>query len=420
MLTNVYREYQTHPYNLAEITLTPAEHLSEAGKTRNMHMQTHKDLTDVQPIHVFGMGQRKGQLALFQFVKDAYDFRRDLLLDEQEEAVRTGRPFVTPRNLNATEQLTNLPADPNRHLRDLFESQSQRASTPSEVGYHAHQAAMQYIHGNPQADMVSTRLRMNFFPAIREGDVFESPISAESQTFQPSTLVSRFQPQINETQLVNEANSSHNFTPQQPTMNKIASVEEILDAGMVAARKIYQTPAMHSNGEQPIPQLPNVKEFLDVERCRTILQQVDTQAYDMFAAWQNNQRCTYQPSWAACTKSNLSRQIANEDTEMDDSGIGMTQDSAKENGELSQQPDANNDAAEKSNPNEVKAAVQAISAERHSLPVRNAPSHLFDHQKSKERQDAYEDAPTPTMSAASTLLSLSPAKVIEAGQSHAN
>ena len=107
-----------------------------------MHMQTHKDLTDVQPIHVFGMGQRKGQLALFQFVKDAYDFRRDLLLDEQEEAVRTGRPFVTPRNLNATEQLTNLPADPNRHLRDLFESQSQRASTPSEVGCNAHHMSL--------------------------------------------------------------------------------------------------------------------------------------------------------------------------------------------------------------------------------------------------------------------------------------
>jgi hypothetical protein len=400
----------------------PAETLSETGKRRNMHMQTHKDLTDIDPVHVFGIGQKKGQLALLQLIKDAYDFKRDLFLDEQEEAARNARPFVTPRDLNATEQLMNLPADPNRHFRDLFESQSQQASTPSEVGYNAHQAAMQYIQGNMQAGTANTRPRINSnnsnIPTRREGDVFESPASVDSQRFQPPTLVSRFHPQVNQDQFESGATSSQFVSPQQPNMSNSASVEEIVDAGMVAVRKIYQSPAVNTNAQQPIPQLPNVKDFLDVERCRTILQQVDAQAFDMFAAWQNNQKYTCQPSWVVRAKSVL--QDANEDSTMDDSGIVAVHEPTKQTEESSNQVNADNDATKENLPNESESAIQATSTDRHFLYTNNTPSRFIDHQKDKKRNDEYDDTPTPTMSAASTLLSLSPAKVIEAGQPYAH
>ncbi|PWN34886.1 uncharacterized protein FA14DRAFT_171612 [Meira miltonrushii] len=411
-------EFQIHPYNLAEVTLMPAECLSETGKARNMHMQTHNDLPDVHPVHVFGIGQRKGQLALLQFVKDSYDFKRDLLLDEQEDAARNSRSFVLPRTLNPTEQLANIPADPNRHFRDLFESQSQQATTPSEVGYNAHQAAMQYFHGNLQAGMAATRPVNTSIPARREGDVFGSSASADNQRFHPSTLVSRFQPQIQPNQLATEVTSSQAVPSQPPPMmNQTASAEQIVNAGKAAAQRIYQaSPPVNPSGEQAIPQLPDVREFLDVERYRYILQQQkDTQAYEMFAAWQNSQRYACQPSWAGYAKSNLAGPSAYESTGMDDSGIATsTQDPMKQIGESSRRGNASSDANEENVPNEGGSANQTIPAQH--LLYTNAPSHPLDRQKDQERHEEHEDAPTPTMSAASTLLSLSPAKVKEVGQ----
>lgn len=398
--------------------MTPAERLSETGKRRNMHMQTHKDLPNIHPVHVFGLGQRKGQLTLLQFVKDSYNFKRDLLLDEQEDAARNSRAFVLSRSLNPTEQLTSLPADPNRHFCDLFESQSQQATTPSEVGFNAHQAAMQYFHGNSQADMANTRPSNANVPARRELDVFGSSASADSQRFYPSTLVSRFQPPVHSKQSGTEAASSQTAPTQQVMMNvQTTSVEQIEDAGRAAAQKIYHAPTVNPNAKRPIPQLPNVKDFLDVERWRFILQQRETQPYDMFSAWQNSQKSACQPSWVGRARLNLAGPSVHENTGMDDSGIATNQDPTKQTGEPSYQGNTSSDKAEGNLPDVDEPVHQSTSAQRPILSTQNTTSHpLEHHQKDQERHEEHEDAPTPTMSAASTLLSFSPAKVMEAGQ----
>lgn len=453
--SHTFREYQIFPYNLAEITLMPAEHLSETGKRRNMHMQTHRDLDGVDAVRVFGIGQRKGQLALLQLVKDAYDFKTDLLLDEQEEATRNARPFITPHELNPTEQLINLPANPNRIIRDLFETESQQATTPSEVGYNAHQAAMQYLQGNLQTGTTSARPRINAnTPTLQEGDVFASTNgenAKDNRNFHPSTLVSHFRPESVHSRNQDDAQSSqypvtqeltmnpHIVPAQQPITNRSSTLEEVVDAGMSAARRIYHgSPTIDANGQFIVPRLPPVKDFLDVERCREVLQEVDMQAHHMFEAWQNNQKFTCQPSWAnradtypsqqTDVQSNVTHtsqpswvtratayqaveQPTAEHNGMDDSGIGSMQDSTKQVNEPLQPMNKNRFASGEKIQGDMESAIQPIPSENNlHNPIRH-PSQL---PKTKEVHDEQEDAPTPTMSAASTLLSLSPIKSVEA------
>lgn len=430
---------------MAQITLTPAEYVSENGKRRNMHMQTHKDLDNAPTVHLFGIGQRKGQLALLQMVKDAYNFRRDLLLDAEEEAAaaRNARPFILPEDLNPTQQLLAYPSDPSRRIRDLFETQSQQATTPSDVAFEAQQAVMRlqnqayqnnnllegdnsHQHVIPGNTMIRPRQESDVFSAgDAHGESEERPhfckpsmfisnfhsvendhSENQSQFCRPSMFTPSFRPIAKQASTVLGTGANTTRTPQGTAMNAVDPLEAAMEAGMVASKKIFPISSGKGKGKQITPQLPNAKYFLDLERCRLLLRNADVPAQNVFATWQNRQKHSAVPSWSARStprkgRASVQGELAN------DSGV-MVEENDIGHGSLSteQMIDCSVQAGWDMSIDDF--AWQMISPER---PQREPTSRITAQQN--EGVLDQEIVQTPHMRAASTLLSLSPFKAVE-------
>lgn len=348
-----------------------------------MHMQTHELLPNAPSVQVYGVGYRKGEVAMLQFVKDCVTFQHDLDRDDAEIAARNQRPFILPPTMTATDYLLEMPAHPTLTLRDLFDSQSEQAPTPSDVAARAQSAVAALLYPALQPHQL-------LGPASNSQPYNPAETAPYAHIVPASTLIRR------KSSINNDASSSRSRLadrvrgpPASTSKPSDADMRKLLEQAFRAAKMVYPLDkSLPPRVPLHLSSLPDTKVFLDLERCRAALRSTPITHVDVANAWYEHRKglltCPM-PAVPAAPASDSVPEAPGQTIVQDDSGVALVDDQR-----------ADNDPQGQRSRTWEQSSFDMLSSEhpRHT----SRPASLKD------------DEGTPTLTAASTLLSLSPVK----------